>query len=169
MFWKHSKNESSWMKEVSMERPSLEEKIAPVRKSIEVRCNGADAFRIFTEDIHTWWPLETHSISGSKATRCAFESKAGGEIYEEDQDGVRHIWGSVRVWEPPRRIVFSWHLGRGEEVAQEVEIRFEESGEGTRVELEHRDWEVFGTEAESKREQYNKGWELVLGRYLDAS
>jgi hypothetical protein len=54
-------------------------------------------------------------------------------------------------------------------VAQEVEIRFHQRGEATQVELEHRDWEVFGDEAASKREQYNNGWEFVLGRYVDAS
>ena len=58
---------------------------------------------------------------------------------------------------------------RPEEVAQEVEIRFQDTDGGTRVELEHRDWEVFGAEAASKREQYNSGWEFVLGRYVDAS
>ncbi len=34
----------------------------------------ADAFD-FHEDIHTWWPLETHSVSEAKAARCVFEEK----------------------------------------------------------------------------------------------
>jgi uncharacterized protein YndB with AHSA1/START domain len=84
-------------------------------------------------------------------------------------DGRTFPWGKVKVWQPPSRLVMSWHPGRGPEVAQEVEIRFEAVENGTRVDLEHRDWARLGTEAELVRERYNGGWSEVLGRcFVDA-
>ena len=50
--------------------------------------------------------------------------------------------GRVLVWEPPDRLVFEWRLRSflpGERT--EVEVRFEEAPEGTRVRVEHRGWD----------------------------
>jgi hypothetical protein len=49
----------------------------------------------------------------------------------------------------------------------EVEVRFTEDGAGaTRVDLEHRGWDRAGEGAEAKRENYDGGWDVVLGRYV---
>ena len=37
--------------------------------------------------------------------------RPGGQIYETSA-GVKHAWGEVTVWEPPRRLAYLWHLGR---------------------------------------------------------
>jgi uncharacterized protein YndB with AHSA1/START domain len=125
----------------------------------------SDAFRIFTEEIHTWWPLAKYSIQQDKAEHCVFEPRMGGQLYEEDAEGRKHVWGTVREWDPPHRVVFTWHPGREAETAQEVEIHFRQSGTGTRVVLEHRDWEVLGEEAAQTRASYDSGWEEVLSRF----
>ena len=62
------------------------------------------AFRMFTEELSSWWPLATHSVCQDKAVRCAFEGRVGGEVYEEDTQGRRHVWGTVTVWDPPHRL-----------------------------------------------------------------
>jgi hypothetical protein len=48
-----------------------------------------------------------------------------------------------------------------------VELRFTDNGFGTRVELEHRGWEMLGERAAEVREGYNTGWVPVLARYVD--
>ena len=65
--------------------------------------------------------------------------------YEKDEDGSECDWGTVLDWQPPTRVVFSWHLNGDFEYvtdisrASEVEVRLITEREGwTRVDLEHR-------------------------------
>jgi uncharacterized protein YndB with AHSA1/START domain len=145
---------------------SNEHQIDPVRRSVEVGCSVAEAFRLFTEDIDSWWPLATHSIGQDDAESCYFEGREGGRIFETHSDGSVHLWGTVTAWYPPERVVFTWHPGREVSTAQEVELRFSEIQGGTRVELEHRGWESLGEKAQRTRASYETGWVPVLERYV---
>jgi len=147
----------------------MTDRIAPVVKSVTVPLDPAQAFALFTDGIAGWWPLATHSIGGAKATACAIEPRRGGRVYERDADGSEAIWGQVTAWEPPARLVFTWHPGRSGDTAQEIEIRFAACAEGTRVELTHRGWERAGETARQLRDQYESGWELVLRRAYAAA
>src|SRR5262245_2879778 len=129
--------------------------IEPVRSEVTVKRAPDQAFRIFTRHIARWWPAATHSVSQDGCEIVVLEERVGGRRYERARGGEEHEWGRVLAWEPPRRIVFSWHPGRGAETAQEVEVRFEEVGaDVTRVMLEHRGWEALGDDARAKREDY---------------
>lgn len=141
--------------------------LSPICKTLSVPLTPDQAFALFTGEIGVWWPLASHSLSGEKASTCAFEPRAGGDLFELDADGNRYPWGRVQVWQPPHRLVFSWFLQRDEACAQEVEVQFKPDPEGTRVELEHRLWERLGAEAEAVRSKYLPGWDFVLGRYVD--
>ena len=46
-------------------------------------------------------------------------------------------------------------------------MRFSPEGDGTRVELEHRGWERVAADAETKRANYDSGWDVVLGKLVD--
>ena len=145
-------------------------RVSPVEKSVRVSLTQAEAFRLFTEGIDSWWPLATHSVLGARAEGCTFQLHAGGSIYETGAGGRQVLWGTVVVCEPPRRLVFSWHPGREAQNAQEVEVLFEADGNGTRVALQHRGWERLGDQAEFNRRRYDTGWDAVLGqRYLKAA
>jgi len=141
--------------------------IEPVRRSVELRCGPADAFRLFTDEIDSWWPLATHSVGQSDAVSCHFEGRDGGRIYETHQDGTTHVWGTITAWEPSARVVFTWHPGRDATTAQEVELRFIGTKQGTRVELVHRGWEILGDLAEETRANYETGWVPVLDTYVE--
>jgi len=145
-----------------MATTSNETRIHPVRKTLTVPLSAERAFRLFTADIASWWPLATHSVGESKAETVIMEGRAGGRFYERAGDGGTAIWGEVRVWDPPRRLVYSWHPGRDAATAQEVELRFTSEGNGARVELEHRGWVVLGDKAAATRESYDKGWNRVF-------
>ena len=137
--------------------------VAPLSLSIFVPLDPQEAFLHFTERISTWWPISTLSVSTSRAKECGIEPRAGGEIWETSVDGERFVWGTIRRWDPPGRIIFSWHPGREASTAQEVEIHFTPEGDGTRVDLEHRGWEALGDESGTIRDQYANGWRHVLG------
>ena len=107
----------------------------PVRKTISVGCSAERAFSIFTDGISRWWPLKKLSLSQARAVSCAIEPRLGGAVYEVADDGARIQWGEVLVWDPPSRLVMSWHPGSPPDTAQEVEVRFTLQGAGTRVDL----------------------------------
>jgi uncharacterized protein YndB with AHSA1/START domain len=109
-----------------------------VAVSVTVARPAAEAFDLFTAGIDRWWPRSAYSISEARTARCVLECFAGGAVYEVRDDGARFAWGQVLAFERPRRLLLSWHPGRPPEQAQEVEVRFHEEGEGTRVSLEPR-------------------------------
>ena len=126
------------------------------------------AFRVFTERLGEWWPLRGHSIHDDLADEAGLEPRLGGAIYEVWRDG-RENWGEITAWEPPHRLVFTWHPGRTAAEATEVEVRFSARGSSTLVELEHRGWEARGARAEEIRAGYDEGWGSVLERYAKAA
>jgi uncharacterized protein YndB with AHSA1/START domain len=137
--------------------------LEPVRKSVHVDRPPDEAFAVFTTGLGRWWPLASHSLGQARAVTCVMEERAGGAIYETNDAGERFPWGQVVTWEPPRRIVMTWHPGQPPEAAQEVEVRFSPDGGGTRVELEHRGWQKLGQRAAESRDAYDHGWVDVLG------
>jgi DNA-binding transcriptional ArsR family regulator/uncharacterized protein YndB with AHSA1/START domain len=140
-----------------------------VRKSIVVACPVEHAFRIFTEQMGDWWPFEGHSLFDEKAETVVFEPRAGGRVYERTADGEEGLWGTLIGWNPPRGFRMTWHPGRDEETAQELELRFSAEGEGTRVELVHTGWERLGDRMAEIGGHYDEGWDVVLGHYVDAA
>jgi uncharacterized protein YndB with AHSA1/START domain len=138
-----------------------------VRRSVTVARGPEDAFRVFTEEIGRWWPLETHSIGrdGRPAETAVMDGREGGRFYERTGSDTEH-WGTILVWEPPSRVVISWEL-RPDRPPTEVDVRFTPEGDGTRVDLEHRGFERLGDQAHEVAAGYNDGWPKVLGRYAE--
>ena len=142
--------------------------LEPLRKSVTVSLAPPAAFSLFTDGIARWWPLHKYSICAERATTCVVEPRVGGHIYEVRDDGARFPWGEILAWEPPQRFVMTWYPGRTPETRQEVEVRFLAAGTGTRVELEHRDWQRLGEAATATRDGYAGGWDDVLGAHFRA-
>ena len=134
-----------------------------LRKEITVSRKPEDAFRIFTQEIGSWWPMSTHSLSGEKSRSVAMEGHIGGRVYETDDAGADHLWGTVTAWDPPNTVAFTWHVGRPEETHQTVEVRFVPEGNGSRVTLTHDGWEKLGREGEEMLRNYDTGWDYVFG------
>jgi len=134
----------------------------PVIKTIEVPCNQADAFSIFTDKVGSWWPLDKNSVSamqGEVAQEVNIEAKPGGSIYEIGHDGTRHEWGSVTTYRPSDKLVLAWHIGLSAEQASRVTVDFIViDANKTKVVLTHDNWEAFGEKANDMREGYNQGW-----------
>ena len=144
--------------------------IQPVQLSITVKASIERAFRVFTAEYDTWWP-RTHHIGKSPMKKAIIEGRKNGRCYTEQEDGSECDWGTVLVWEPPRRVVLAWQITGDWQYqpdlaqASEVEIRFTpiDSG-GTRVELEHRHLERHGAGAAPMRTAVDApdGWSGLL-------
>jgi uncharacterized protein YndB with AHSA1/START domain len=152
------------MKQVTAEKKALE----PVRKSVIVETSVEHAFLVFTERMGDWWPVTTHSVHEENALSAGMEPWEGGAIFEVWQEG-REVWGEITAWEPPHRLVFTWHPGLDLAEITEVEVRFASRGNVTVVELEHRGWEARGSRAEEIRSNYESGWVKTLDRFAAAA
>jgi uncharacterized protein YndB with AHSA1/START domain len=141
--------------------------IEPLRLAFSVDCSREHAFMVWTERIATWWPTD-HTSTGEPNLVVVLEGRVGGRIFERTAGGVEHDWGEVLVWEPPGRLVYSWHLRRDRTDATEVEIRFRPMGRQTRVEIEHRGWERLGADGRAWRDRNLGGWSTLLPHFIDA-
>jgi uncharacterized protein YndB with AHSA1/START domain len=143
--------------------------IEPIRLVVELDCPADHALEVWTARIGTWWPVD-HTASGQPGLAVILEGRPGGRIFERTPAGAEHDWGEVLAWEPPARLVYSWHLRRDRADATEVEIRFvpvERSR--TRVEIEHRAWQRLGAEGEAWRDRNRGGWSTLLPHYRKAA
>jgi uncharacterized protein YndB with AHSA1/START domain len=140
---------------------------APVRKSTFVNAPQDRAFDVFTAGIGRWWP-KSHKIGPADLDRPIIEPHEGGRWYELDVDGTECELGKVAAWEPPSRLVLIWQLTPeftyDANLITEVEVTFTPEGDGTRVDLEHRDLERMGDKAETMRETVSGpgGWPALL-------
>jgi uncharacterized protein YndB with AHSA1/START domain len=144
------------------------ERIEPLRLAFEVDCSPEHAFTTWTERIASWWPSD-HTVSGEEHLVVMLEGRIGGRIFERTETGAEHDWGEVVAWEPPHRLVYSWHLRRDRADATEVEIRFRPAGTATRVEIEHRGWESLGAEGRTWRDRNLGGWSTLLPHFVEAA
>jgi uncharacterized protein YndB with AHSA1/START domain len=149
--------------------------LEPVRRSVVVRRPVAEAFALFTDGLDGWWPLHTHSIAADTfegrvtVESITFEKRVGGRVLERMSDGTEAAWGTMLAWEPPTRLVMSWKPTLVDGPSTEVELVFTPVGPaGTRIDLEHRGWELLGAEA-YKREGYAEGWERLFTLFRDVA
>jgi uncharacterized protein YndB with AHSA1/START domain len=148
-------------------------KVAPVRKSARVGVPPQRAFDVFVNGMHTWWPL-AHTLLKSPRQAVVVEPRPDGRWYERAIDGSECSWGKVLAWEPPTRILLGWQLDAAftfnPDLVTEVEVRFSRDGvDGTRVELEHRNLERYGEQAEHVRAALDSpdGWDLGLREFVN--
>jgi uncharacterized protein YndB with AHSA1/START domain len=140
-----------------------------VRKVVRVQAPLEVAWRVFTEQMGTWWPLDNYKIGKPKAVDALVEPRVGGRWFERGDDGTTCDWGTVLTWEPPTRLVLSWDITADWQydpnLKTEIEIRFIPDGKNTtRVELEHRYLDRFGARRDEMRRIFDTegDWGRVL-------
>ena len=119
--------------------------------ALRVPADPMRTFEVFTREIASWWrPSGLFEIgyrpdgTGHRGDgQLAFEPGVGGRLYTRFEDGSEFEIGRVSVWEPGRRLQFSWREASfAPEQSTEVEVCFEAVGDQTRVSVEHRAWDT---------------------------
>lgn len=148
--------------------------VAPVRKTIRVKASPSRAFEVFTQGMSRWWPL-THTILKVEPKDHILEPRVGGRWYQQGVDGSECDTGKVLVWEPPLKLVLAWQITPqwqyDPDLITEVEVRFSDEGDGmTRVDLEHRNLDRVGENAEAIRAAVDApgGWSAILESFRSA-
>jgi uncharacterized protein YndB with AHSA1/START domain len=116
-----------------------------VRVSVLVHVEPAHAFRLFTEQIDTWWRRGLkYRVAGKRQGIIALEPRVGGRLFESyDAGGETRVVvsGTVTAWDPPGRLVFEWRAANfAPSDSTEVEVLFERENTSTRVTVTHRGW-----------------------------
>lgn len=137
--------------------------IPPIRKTITLPLPPATAFRLFTDDMFLWWPVETHSLSAAtgERPRAVEVDPDTGLISETRADGTKASWAKITRWEPGVRLSLDWHVGRDPQEATQVDIRFHQDGDGTRIELTHSGFDRLA-DGRITAGSYDAGWTKVL-------
>src|SRR5215210_6844457 len=155
---------------------SMQAEQTSMQTSVVVEAPLERAFTVFVEDFDSIKPRE-HNLLGADIEETVFEPRAGGHVYDRGVDGSECRWARVLAYEPPDRLLFSWHIGPTWQVetdparSSEVEVRFiPETPDRTRVELEHRNLDRHGGNWESVRDGVGSpgGWPLYLQRFADS-
>ncbi len=115
------------------------------RVSVLVKVPPAEAFRVFTEEIDSWWRAGLKYRIGRRRSVVCLEPKLGGRLFEsfETSSGSSKLreTGRVKCWEPPSLLVLEWRaVNFAAHEQTEVEVRFEPSPSGTLVTVTHRGW-----------------------------
>jgi uncharacterized protein YndB with AHSA1/START domain len=142
--------------------------IEPIRRDVVVGATQERAFEVFTAGMTSWWPV-AHHIGSAPIEEIIIEPREGGRWYTRHEDGTETSTGFVSAWEPPERVVVTWQITadwkNDPTLVTSVEVRFVAEGpDRTRVELEHRDLERYGPEAERMRQVLGQpgAWDKTL-------
>ena len=108
--------------------------------------------------------------------RVIFEGRVGGRCYTEQEDGSEADFGTILVWDPPRRFVMAWQVTAQWKYepdldrSSEVEVVFTPVGTTeTRVDVEHRHFERHGPAGGTMRDAVDTpaGWSGSLQRFAE--
>jgi uncharacterized protein YndB with AHSA1/START domain len=146
-----------------------------IRSTLRVPAGAERAFTVFTERLADWWVKEYTWAGPEALADIGIEPRQGGMAYELGPHGFRADWGRVLVWQPGRRLLFTWQIGPDRAPvpdparASEVEVHFSPvAEEQTLVEVEHRGFDRHGEAAEGYRHALTAGWHELLSRYAHA-
>ena len=147
------------------------ETIEAIRRHVTVPAGQRRAFEVFTAEMTSWWPPE-HHIGSAPIEEVVIEPREGGRWYTRHRDGSETSTGHVATWDPYSRLVLTWQIGADwkydPRMRTTVELRFlAEAPDRTRVELEHRDLESFGPDAERMYQLFQQpgAWQATLDAY----
>ena len=146
-----------------------------VKKTVTVNCSREHAFEIWSKRYDLWWP-KMHKIGKADLKTVVVEEKAGGRWYEVGVDGSTCEWGTVLAYEPPSRVVVTWHLQPNWEHdpnpnrASRIEVTFSDLGNGqTRVELVHSELEKHGAGWQEMAKELGSGWGGIMDSFAQAA
>lgn len=148
-----------------MNEPSDPSAQDAVTHRVDVAMPPPQAFDLFVRGTARWWPFKGHSCGGNDAADVHFEEHVVGAVTEITRQGDRHHWGTLLIWQPPHRLVMTWHPGQDAARATRLELRFEASLTGCVLHLCHDGWAARGVDAEEVRGGYQQGWAVVLQRW----
>jgi uncharacterized protein YndB with AHSA1/START domain len=138
------------------------------RISVTVAVPPPLAFKIFTDEIDRWWRRGIKfRNSGADRGFLRIEPEVGGRLFESiDGDEGPHIVevGRVLVWEPPRRLGFTWRNANfAPDERTDVDVEFVPATTGTLVTVTHRGLSALRSDHPARHGLQGAGFSRMIG------
>lgn len=128
-------------------------------ESVILEVPADQAFDGFTDAVHLWWPVAEQSVFGEGSHVAILRD----HLVEESDEGEEIIWADVLEWDSPEFVRLHWTLGQAKNGTSDVDIHFEDAGEGrTRVRILT---EGSTQPIEDGDDDFVCDWSLILSRY----
>jgi uncharacterized protein YndB with AHSA1/START domain len=127
-------------------------------RTIDLDCDVAHAFDVFTNRIDLWWP-RGHRKTRDGALRL--DAVAGGALIDRAPNGSEWTMARITEIEPPSLLALDWYPG-SPAAPTSVEVRFVPSGDGTLVTVTHRPLRDSAAIWLQRVAQFTVGWDAVL-------
>ncbi len=118
-----------------------------VHTSLTLTAPGEKVFDSYVNQMDEWWPLMGDKVRRSFATgdqqpkHIRFEAGQGGRYYEVFADGSEYTIGHITVWEPNKRLSYTWK-DPDWNTETLIEVSFQQMGNLCLVTLIHSGWEA---------------------------
>jgi uncharacterized protein YndB with AHSA1/START domain len=134
--------------------------------SVRVDVALADAFIIFTEEVDLWWRRGAqYRMGGRSPGVLQFEAGVGGRLFERFDDHVIEM-GRITAWQPPTLLEFDWrNRNFAPDEKTHVTVRFEPSGAGTLVTVEHAGWAALRPGHPARHDLEGSAFSAMIGRW----
>ena len=120
------------------------------------------AFDLFTKELHSWWPKE-YTWAGDVLGSIEIEPGVNGRCFERGPHNFECDWGRVLIWDPPKKIAFTWQISPNRvpepnpDKVSEIDVLFEkEAADETLVTFIHRNFEKHGEDSEAQFTRIHK-------------
>jgi uncharacterized protein YndB with AHSA1/START domain len=130
-----------------------------ITKSVLLPLAQAEAFKLFTEQISAWWPVDCRHTSDPAST---LHLVTDGRFYERARDGREVDLGRVVEWHDGQRIVLDFYMATGPAHPTKAEITFTPEANGTRVTVSHTPKPESNDLWTDRAPRYERSWEIVL-------
>lgn len=112
--------------------------------ALRVEASPERAFRAFTREIGRWWrPNHLFQFHPEGTGELSFEPGPGGRLTERLSTGGAFEIGRISVWDPPKRLAFTWRPASfAPDEETRVTVTFEPIEGETRVTVEHTGWDA---------------------------
>ena len=149
--------------------------------ALRVKATPERAFAVFTAEIGQWWRPNGYSFDFTPRSPGVIVVRAGpgaaGRLIETLPNGKMFEVGKIRVWEPPHRLVFGWRQAAfTPDQDTQVEIRFEDVGDETRITVVHTGWDSVPAKHVARHgfpdpiflQRHAEWWQSLLGSFKSA-
>jgi Activator of Hsp90 ATPase homolog 1-like protein len=132
----------------------------PIVHEYDLRCSAEQAFDVYAYRIAEWWHPD-YTANPETLESVIIEPRVGGRVLATRTVEGDFTWGSVTVWEPARRLVYTSTLAQSSAHPSEINVRFHPHEDGCQVHFEHGGWNHSNV---SDRGKFSD-WPLILDRY----
>ena len=143
--------------------------IEPVRQGVTVPLGLDEAWRLFTEETATWWPLTTRSVYQQEARDVQIRARCGRrDVRDLGDRGAGALGARARVGAAAAaRARLAGQPGHAGADRARGHVRAGRRRHASGV--EHRALERLGEDGRAARDMYAGGWQEVLEAFADAT